>query len=439
MFTVGIIGRPNVGKSTLFNRIAGKRIAIVDDVPGVTRDRIEYIAEWQGKKFKILDTCGYDLKEDLLKKEMLKQFYASLDESDLFIFLVDGRDGVHPLDEIVCNILREKEKPFILAVNKIDNEKSEGNIWEFYSLGVEEVIPISATHGKNVDELLDKVVEYVVDKDEIDVKNIIKIVVVGRPNVGKSSLINKWLNEERLIVTPIPGTTRDSVDTFFEYKGQKYILIDTAGLRKKSVMFKDRIEKYGYYRSYDAIERADIAVGLIDATQGVTERDVKVIADAYESGRPVVIAVNKWDAVEKDEQLGNKFRREIAEKFKFLHTPPVLFISAVTGKNVYKVFDAINELYKEYTMRIQTSKLNRLLEDVQMKHQPPVVKNRRVKFYYMTQVGIKPPEFVVFVNYPDAVHFSYRRFIVNQLRESFGFRGVPLIVNYRKRGEKKEF
>lgn len=436
MFTVGIIGRPNVGKSTLFNRLAGKRIAIVDDMPGVTRDRLEYIAEWEGKKFKIVDTCGYDLREELLKKEMIKQFYASLDEADFFVLLVDAKEGLHPLDEMVCNILREREKKFIVVANKVDNEKLQFFVADFYQLGVEEIIPISATHGKNVDILLDKIIEnYVEDEEVKDFIDSIKVVVVGRPNVGKSSLINSWLGDERLIVTPIPGTTRDSVDTYFEYNSKKYTLIDTAGIRKKSVMFKDKIEKYGFYRSYDAIRRADIAVGLIDATEGVTERDVKVIADAYEAGRPVVLAINKWDAINKDGKVGKKFKEEIAEKFKFLNNPPVIFISALTRKNIFKIFDAVDNLYAEYSKRIQTSKLNKLLEHVQMLHQPPVVKNRRVKFYYMTQVDIKPPHFVIFVNYPDSVHFSYKRFIVNQLRENFGFKGVPLIVSYRKRGE----
>ncbi|MGA1861609.1 ribosome biogenesis GTPase Der [Deferribacter thermophilus] len=437
MFTVGIIGRPNVGKSTLFNRFAGKRIAIVDDIPGVTRDRIEHIVEWEGKKFKVIDTCGYDLREELLKKEMIKQFYASLEEADFFILLVDAKEGVHPLDEIVCNILREKGKNFIVAVNKVDNDKLEAFIADFYQLGVDEIIPISATHGRNIDMILDKILENYHEKDDVDLDygESVKIVVVGRPNVGKSSLINSWLGDERLIVTPIPGTTRDSVDVFFNFNSQQYVLIDTAGIRKKSVMFKDRIEKYGYYRSYDSIQRADIAVGVIDATEGVTEKDVKIIADAYEAGRPVIIAVNKWDAVKKDEKIGNKFKSDINEKFKFLNNPPVVFVSALTGKNIFKIFDAVNELYKEYTKRIQTSKLNKLLEEVQYLHQPPVVRNRRVKFYYMTQVDIKPPHFVIFVNYPEAVHFSYKRFIVNQIRENFGFKGVPLVVSYRKRGE----
>jgi GTP-binding protein len=438
MFKIGIIGRPNVGKSTLFNRIAGKRIAIVDDMPGVTRDRLETKAEWQGKYFQIIDTAGYDLKEDLVKKEMQQQFFKSLDLADMFLLIVDGLEGLHPLDEIVCDILRQKGKPFILVVNKIDSEQKEILANEFYSLGIDEIFCISATHSRNVDELLDKIIEFIPDESEItEDEDRIKIVVIGKPNVGKSSIINKWLNEERLIVTSIPGTTRDSVDTEFEYKGVKYNLIDTAGIRKKSVMFKDKVEKYGYYRSFDAMAKADIAVGMLDATQGITERDVKVIAEAYEQGRPVVLVFNKWDLVEKNSKVSNEFKRNIEEKFKFLDHPPFIFASAVTGKNIYKIFDAVNELYKEYSKRIPTSELNDLLQYALERHQAPTIRNTRLKMYYMTQIGTKPPEFIIFVNDSNAVHFSYKRYIINLLREYYGFKGIPIFLKFKDKKSKE--
>jgi GTP-binding protein len=440
MLKIGIIGRPNVGKSTLFNRLAGKRIAIVDDMPGVTRDRLEVKAEWQGKEYMLVDTAGYDLKEDIVKKEMQQQFFYSLDEADVFLMVVDGLEGLHPLDEIVCNILREKGKPFVLVVNKIDSEAKEIFISEFYSLGVDEIIDISASHSRNIDALLDRIIEFIPEdytEQEIE-EDRVNIVVIGKPNVGKSSTINKWLNEDRLIVTPIAGTTRDAVDTHFEYDGVKYNLIDTAGIRKKSVMFKDKVEKYGFYRSHDAMQRADIAVAIIDATQGITERDVKVIADAYEMGRPVVLVFNKWDLVEKNDKAAKELKMQVQEKFKFLNNPPVIFASAVTGKNIYKIFTAISELYEEYQKRIPTSELNDLLEYAQERHQAPVIRNTRIKFYFMTQVGTKPPEFVIFVNYPEAVHFSYKRFISNLIREYYGFKGIPIKVHYRSKKKNRD-
>jgi len=439
MLKVGILGRPNVGKSTLFNRLAGKRIAITDDMPGVTRDMLETICHWDNKSFLLIDTPGFDLKEDIIKKEMHKQFFAALDEVDLVILMFDGKEGLHPLDEIVTSMLREKGITFIIVVNKIDSDEREMNIAEFYKLGVDEILSISASHGRNVDELLDKIVAYIPEEEKTESdENRLKIVVVGRPNMGKSSLINAWLNEERVIVTPIPGTTRDAVDSYFEYDGDKYILIDTAGIRKKSVMFKDKIEKYGYYRAYDSIERSNIVVSLIDATEGVTEKDVKIVADAYEMGKPVIIAVNKWDLVEDKTAVQKNLSFDIEEKFKFIYKPRYLFISAEQKKNIFKIFKIAKELYAETNKRIPTAKLNEILELAQAKHQPPMIKNRRLKFYYMTQVGVNPPEFVVFVNYPDAVHFSYQRFLFNMVREYFGFEGVPMKMHFRGRNENKK-
>ncbi|XOB65826.1 ribosome biogenesis GTPase Der [Deferribacteres bacterium DY0037] len=439
MFTVGIIGRPNVGKSTLFNRLAGKRLAIVDDMPGVTRDRIEFTTEWEGEKFRIVDTAGFDLKEELVKKEMQQQFYSALDEADYFILMADGTEGVHPLDEIVIDLLRHKNKPFQLVVNKVDSDSKEDFIYDFYRMGVEHIIAISASHGRNVDMLLDEIIKFIPEgHDTTDpYEGRIKIVVTGRPNVGKSSMINKWLGEERLIVTPIPGTTRDAVDTFFELDGDKYVLIDTAGIRKKKSMFKDKIEKYGYYRWKDAVERADISVCLIDAEEGITERDVKVIADTWEAGRPVILVVNKWDLIEDKDDAAKAFLKDVDYKLQFLNNPSMIFTSTITGKNIYKIFKAAKDLYIEASKRIGTHKLQQIIEEAVYRHQPPVVKNKRIKFYYITQVSILPPEFVVFVNYPDSVHFSYQRFLVNLVREYHGFSGVPVRVHLRKRGETK--
>ena len=292
-----------------------------------------------------------------------------------------------------------------------------------------------------MDELLDTLTEFIVNEPEIEDENDpdeIRLAIVGKPNVGKSSLINAWLGEERVIVTPVAGTTRDSIDTHMVHDGQKYMLIDTAGIRKKSVMFKDPIEKVGYYKSIEAIERCNIAVAIIDGPEGINERDVKVIADAWEAGRPVIIAINKWYIVDKDEQSANFFKRQLEEKLAFLHDPPLIFISALNGKNIYKIFDAAKQLMEEYTKRVPTAKVNQILEDALERHQPPVVHNRRLKFYYMTQVGTRPPQFIVFVNYPDAVHFSYQRFLVNIIREYFGFEGVPVILSLRKRSGRHE-
>lgn len=438
MLKVGILGRPNVGKSTLFNRIAGRRIAITDDMPGVTRDMLETICHWEGKNFLLIDTPGFDLKDDIIKKEMHKQFFSALEEVDLVILMLDGKEGLHPLDEIVVSMMRERNIPFILVVNKIDSDERELNVAEFYKLGIDDILSISANHGRNVDILLDRIVSHIKEEPENFIENErLKIVVIGRPNMGKSSLINAWLNEERVIVTPIPGTTRDAVDSYFEYNGEKYILIDTAGIRKKSVMFKDRIEKYGYYRAYDSIERSDVVVALIDATEGVTEKDVKIVADAYELGKPVIIAINKWDLLENKAETQKRLVSDVEDKFKFIYKPKYIFISAATKKNIFKIFNISKQLFDETNKRVPTSKLNEILEIAQVKHQPPMIKNRRLKFYYMTQVGVNPPEFVVFVNYPDAVHFSYQRFLFNMVREHFGFEGIPMKMHFRGKKDTK--
>ena len=442
MFNLGIIGRPNVGKSTLFNRIAGRRIAITDDMPGVTRDRIEVETSYLSKDFKLVDTAGFDLQADILKKEMQEQFFKALEEADFLILVVDASEGLHALDEIVCDMLRKCGKPFIVAVNKADSNAREQAVNEFYKLGDVELFPISALHGRNVDDILDYIHAYIPEQEETepeeenDEDERIKIAVAGRPNVGKSSLLNAWLGEERVIVTPLAGTTRDSIDVYFTYKNDKYIITDTAGIRKKSVMFKDTIEKYGYYRSIDAVKESDVVVAVIDGADGLNERDVKVISDAWEAGKPVVLAVNKWDIAGKDEKAVKNFKRTLSEKLQFLANPPLIFISAKTGKNCEKIFDAVKKLYLEYNKRVPTHAANVVLREALERHQPPVVGTRRLKFYYMTQVASRPPYFVVFVNNPQGVHFSYERFLVNMLREAFGFDGVPVRLSIRKRKSK---
>ena len=442
MFNLGIIGRPNVGKSTLFNRIAGRRIAITDDMPGVTRDRIEVETSYLSKNFKLVDTAGFDLQADILKKEMQEQFFKALEEADFLILVVDASEGLHALDEIVCDMLRKCGKPFIVAVNKADSNAREQAVNEFYKLGDVELFPISALHGRNVDDILDYIHAYIPEQEETepeeenDEDERIKIAVAGRPNVGKSSLLNAWLGEERVIVTPLAGTTRDSIDVYFTYKNDKYIITDTAGIRKKSVMFKDTIEKYGYYRSIDAVKESDVVVAVIDGADGLNERDVKVISDAWEAGKPVVLAVNKWDIAGKDEKAVKNFKRTLSEKLQFLANPPLIFISAKTGKNCEKIFDAVKKLYLEYNKRVPTHAANVVLREALERHQPPVVGTRRLKFYYMTQVASRPPYFVVFVNNPQGVHFSYERFLVNMLREAFGFDGVPVRLSIRKRKSK---
>lgn len=439
MFTLGIIGRPNVGKSTLFNRIAGKRIAITNDMAGVTRDRIEVTCSWLGKSFTLIDTAGFDLKEDVIKKEMQDQFFKTLELADFFILVTDGVEGIHPLDEIVVNLLRKSGKQFVVAVNKVDSSSRQDSMGEFYKLGADlNLFGISALHGRNIDDILDYVSDFITD-DNIDdeLEDVIKIAVIGRPNVGKSSLINAWLGEERVIVTPIAGTTRDSIDTYFQYNDNNYLLTDTAGIRKKSVMFKDPIEKIGYFRSMDAIDRADIAVAVIDGADGLNERDVKVISDAWEQGRPVVLAVNKWDIADKSDKAVKNFKSSIKEKLQFLSNPPIVFISAINGKNCFKIFKEVDKLYAAYTKRIATSKVNAALEEALERHQPPVIGTKRLKFYYMTQVSAKPPYFVAFVNNPKGVHFSYQRFIINVIRENFDFYGVPIRLSIRQRKNKE--
>ncbi|AEI15643.1 GTP-binding protein engA [Flexistipes sinusarabici DSM 4947] len=443
MLKVGIIGRPNVGKSTLFNKITGSRSAIVNDMPGVTRDRLEKVTEWLGVRFTVVDSAGFDLKEEIIKKEMQQQFFTLLDEVDVCLLMVDVTEGVHSLDEIVCNLLREKGKTFFLVVNKVDSEKREYLASEFYRLGVSEMFLISSEHGRNVDMLLDRVLDeaqkYEQEEGSDEPADLLRLTIIGKPNVGKSSILNRILGKERVIVTEIPGTTRDAVDTYFTFESKNYVLTDTAGIRKKSVMFKDAVEKIGYYRGMDALERSDIAIAILDAVQGVTERDVKIIADAVDMGRTVIIVFNKWDLIKEDKKkTARDLQFQVKDRIKFITNPPIIFTSAFTGNRLDNIFKYAQRLYKEYSKRIKTAELNKLLQFAQERHQPPVVSNRRLKFFYMTQVDVKPPYFVIFVNYPEAVHFSYKRYILNLIREAYGFDGIPLRIGIRKRKGRDE-
>lgn len=433
---VAIVGRPNVGKSTLFNKLAGERISIVEDTPGVTRDRIYADVDWLNYEFTIIDTGGIEPEsDDVILKHMRSQAQIAIDTADVILFLVDMKQGLVDADTGVASILRKSGKAVLLAVNKVDNQRDlPPEIYEFYNLGLGEPIPISASQGVGIGDLLDEVVEKFpsaeVEEEEDD---ILKVAIIGKPNVGKSSLINKILGEERVIVSDIAGTTRDAIDTLVEYEEQKYIFIDTAGLRRKSKV-KEDIEQYSIVRTVAAIERADIAVLLIDAIENVTEQDAKIAGIAHERGKGSIIVVNKWDAVEKNDKTMNQYLKEISLRLSYMPYAPRLFISAKTGQRVGKLFEMIQMVSNNQTLRINTGVLNDVLYEAMAMNQPPSDKGKRLKIFYMTQVSIKPPTFVLFVNEKSLMHFSYQRYIENQIREAFGFKGTPIhfIVREKK-------
>ncbi len=425
---VAIVGRPNVGKSTLFNRIAEERISIVEDTPGVTRDRIYAEAEWIGKNFTLIDTGGLEPdSEDIILKQMYAQAQIAIETADVILFVVDVKSGVTDTDMQVANILRKSKKPILLVVNKVDDLRKYGmDIYEFYQLGVGEPFAVSAGQVTGLGDLLDEVVNnFPVDADFSEEDDVIKIAIIGKPNVGKSSLINKILGENRVIVSDIAGTTRDAIDSPYEKDGQKYVLIDTAGMRKKSKI-KENIEKYSIIRAVAAVERADVCVLMIDATEGITDQDTKVAGIAHEAGKPTIIVINKWDLIEKDNKTMNNFTKEIEKEFKYMSYAPKMFISAVTGQRVHKLFETINFCSQNSTRRISTGMLNDVLIEAMALNQPPTDKGRALKIYYMTQVSVKPPTFILFVNDVQLLHFSYRRYIENQLRDAFGFDGTPI-------------
>ncbi|BCZ48095.1 GTPase Der [Clostridium gelidum] len=433
---VAIVGRPNVGKSTLFNKLAGKRISIVQDTPGVTRDRVYAEAEWLSYNFTMIDTGGIEPEnQDIILKQMRRQAKIAIETADVIIFIVDGKEGLTASDHEVATMLRKSKKPVVLVVNKIDNLKDENNAFEFYNLGIGEPITISAGQGLGLGDMLDEVVKnfdksiYDTDDDEY-----IRIAMVGKPNVGKSSLINKLLGEERVIVSDIPGTTRDAIDSYLETSEGKFILVDTAGIRRKSKV-KEEIERYSVIRTYTAIERADVCILMIDATDGVTEQDEKIIGYAHELRKAIMVIVNKWDLVEKDGKTLDKFKKELQGNLKFLSYAEYLFISALTGQRTNKVLSMAKYCYDNYSKRISTGILNDVVSKAVLMKEPPTVSLKRMKIYYVTQVATKPPKFVFFVNDENARHFSYERYMENQLRNSFDFKGTGIQIEYRSRKE----
>jgi len=434
---VAVVGRPNVGKSTLFNKISGKRISIVEDTPGVTRDRIYAEAEWLDYKFTLIDTGGLEPEsDDAILKKMYSQAEVAMETADVILFVVDVKTGVTDTDMQVANILRKTKKPVVLVVNKVDDLKKYGmDVYEFYSLGLGEPWGVSAGQGLGLGDMLDEVVKCF-PKDALDDEDddTIKVAIIGKPNVGKSSLVNKILGENRVIVSDVAGTTRDAIDSYYEKDGQKYVFIDTAGMRRKSKI-KENIEKYSIIRAVAAVERADVCILMINAEEGITDQDTKIAGIAHENGKASIIVVNKWDLIEKDNKTMNKFIKDIESELKYMPYAPTLFISALTGQRIHKLFGMIKTVFENNSRRISTGLLNDVLIEAMALNQPPAEKGRPLKIYYITQVSVKPPTFVLFVNDPQLLHFSYKRYIENQLRQAFGFYGTPIHFIARNRKE----
>lgn len=433
---VAIVGRPNVGKSTLFNKLIGDRLSIVKNEPGVTRDRLYREMEWSGKEFLLVDTGGLEPKtDDFMMNKIKEQAQVAIDEADVVIFLVDGKSGITGLDEDVANVLRKKDKKVVVAVNKIDNYmRDQENILEFYALGFEEVVGISGEHKINLGDLLDAVISKFDRKKEKSREEGLKIAVLGRPNAGKSSLVNKLLNEERSIVSDIAGTTRDSIDSSLKYDGETYTLIDTAGIRKQSKI-EDSIEYYSVLRAVKSIKRADVCVLMLDATELLTEQDKRVAGLIYDERKPVIIAINKWDLIEKDNTSVKKFTELVKADLPFLSYAPVITISALTGKRTINILEQAKFINEEYHKKITTGLLNQILSEMIAQNPVPTRKGRAVKINYATQVGEAPPRFVFFSNNPELIHFSYQRYIENKLREYFGFEGCPIDIVFNKKNE----
>lgn len=435
---VAIVGRPNVGKSTLFNALAGERISIVKDTPGITRDRIYAEVNWLDKTFTLIDTGGIEPEsKDVILSQMREQAQIAIDTADVIIFIVDVKQGLQDADAKVADMLRRSRKSVILAVNKVDSiAKYQNDVYEFYNLGIGEPHAISASNMLGLGDMLDEVIAQFPQKEENEEEDETpKIAIIGKPNVGKSSLLNKLIGENRVIVSDIAGTTRDAVDTPVTHNGKDYIFIDTAGLRRKKNVKQD-LEKFMVVRTVSAIERSDIVILLIDAVEGVTEQEAKIAGIAHESGRGVIIAVNKWDAVEKDDKTIYKYEKRIREILSFMPYAEIIFISALSGQRVNKLYDLIDAVIENHALRIQTGVLNEIMSEAVAMQQPPSDKGKRLKLFYMTQVSVKPPTFVIFVNDRELMHFSYTRYLENKIREAFGFKGTPLRFIIRERGEK---
>ena len=431
---VAIVGRPNVGKSTLFNKLIGDRLSIVKNEPGVTRDRLYRETEWSGKEFLLVDTGGLEPRtNDFMMSKIKQQAQVAIDEADVIIFLVDGKAGITGLDEDVANVLRKQDKKVVVAVNKIDNYmKDQENILEFYALGFEEVIGISGEHKTNLGDLLDAVVEKFDDEKEVEEEDSLKIAILGRPNAGKSSLVNKLLNEERSIVSDMAGTTRDAIDSSLKYDGDKFTLIDTAGIRRKSKV-EDSIEYYSVLRAVKSIKRADVCVLMLDATELLTDQDKRVAGLIYEERKPIIIAVNKWDLIEKNNNSVKEFTELVKADLSFLDYAPIVTISALTGKRTINILEQARFINEEYHKKITTGLLNQILAEIIAQNPVPTRKGRAVKINYATQVSQVPPKFVFFSNNPDLIHFSYQRYIENKLREYFGFEGCPIDIVFNRK------
>ena len=436
---VAIVGRPNVGKSTLFNALAGKKISIVKDTPGVTRDRIHADIDWLDHKFTMIDTGGIEPdSNDIILSQMREQAQIAIDTADVIIFMTDVKQGLVDSDAKVADMLRRSHKPVILVVNKVDNfNKMMADVYELYNLGIGDPVPISASQRSGLGDMLDKVVSYFADLNlEQEEDDRPRIAIVGKPNVGKSSIINKITGESRVIVSNIAGTTRDAIDTDVKWNGKDYVFIDTAGLRRKSKV-KEEIEKYSIIRTVTAVERADVVIIVIDAVEGVTEQDAKIAGIAHENGKGIIIAVNKWDAIEKNDKTVYEYTNKVRDILSFMPYAEIMFISAKTGQRLPKLFDMIDFVIANHAMRIETGVVNEIMAEAVALQQPPSDKGKRLKLYYITQVSVKPPTFVIFVNDKQLMHFSYTRYIENKIREAFGFKGTPLRFIIRERKEDK--
>ena len=437
---IAIVGRPNVGKSMLFNKLIGKRMSIVEDTPGVTRDRIYGECEWSGRKFTIVDTGGIEPSTDnMILAFMREQAQIAIDNATVIVFVTDIKTGMTASDQEVAYMLQRSGKPIVLAVNKMDSVGTVNpDFYEFYNLGLGDPIAVSAVHGHGTGDLLDECMKYFPEEvEEEEDEDVIQVAIIGKPNVGKSSLTNRILGHQRVIVSNVAGTTRDAIDSYFENEHGKYNFIDTAGMRKKSRV-DDAIEKYSVLRATMAIERSDVCLIMIDAQDGVTEQDTKVAGLAHEAGKACIIVVNKWDLIEKDGKTMDHMREEIRRDLSYMTYAPILFISAMTGQRVQRLFELINYVHEQASLRITTGMLNSVLADAQTRVQPPTDKGRRLKIYYMTQVGIRPPHFVTFCNDKQLFHFSYRRYLENQIRGVFGLEGTPIIMTVRQKGEEDQ-
>ncbi len=438
MAVVAVVGRPNVGKSTLFNKLAGQRLSIVDNVPGVTRDRLHASCTWLDRTFTLIDTGGIETDTgDVILSKIREQAQLAIDGADVVLFICDITTGVTATDEAVAQMLRHSNKPVIVCVNKCDSVGAEPpEFYEFYNLGFEDIFAVSAVHGHGTGDMLDRVCELLPEEDEDEDSDVVKVAIIGKPNVGKSSLLNCILGKERSIVSDIAGTTRDAIDAYYENKHGKYLLIDTAGLRRKSKVEED-IEKYSVLRSYMAVERADVVLVLIDAREGVTEQDTKIAGHAHDLGKACVVVANKWDDVEKETATMENLTKDILRRLSFMDYAPIEFISAMTGQRVDKLFPLINAVNAQNCMRVPTGRLNSMLADAVTKVQPPSDKGRRLRLYYITQASVRPPTFIVFVNDKRLFHFSYKRYIENCIRDTFGLTGTPIRIMVRERDEKE--